>query len=125
MSGFFGSTFTSAKSDSRVATRVSVVTLYQCSPASSDRYNPSPRAELTVANILLGMLGAMVSPMRPRPSCSKVGRPVPNLAHVLPPSVERYNPLPGPENWPFSHGPWRDSQRAQKSVFGLDGSITT
>jgi hypothetical protein len=38
MSGFFGSTTTSAASDGRVASRVSPLVRTQLSPASSERY---------------------------------------------------------------------------------------
>jgi hypothetical protein len=37
MSGFFGWTFTSAKSEDRLVTRGSALTRYHVSPASSDR----------------------------------------------------------------------------------------
>src|SRR5262249_9011825 len=110
MSAFFGSTFTSAKSDSRDETRVSGVARYQFSPASSERWRPAFRFAPTVANMRDGMDGATVMPIRPRPSCSNVGKPLPPLCQVSPPSVDLNKPLPGPENCPFSHGPCRDSQ---------------
>src|SRR5450830_810985 len=106
MSGFFGSTLTSAKSDSRDATFVSVVARYQVSPASSERKSPSPFVEFTVANMRLGMLGATAMPIRPSPSCSNVGSPLASRFQVAPPSNDLYRPEPGPENAPFSHGPW-------------------
>src|ERR1035437_8616081 len=105
MFGLFGSSLTSAKSDSRVTTFVSGVARYQCSPASSERKSPSPFVEFTVANRRLGMLGATVMPMRPSPSCSKFGRPLARRFHVAPPSNDLYRPEPEPENAPFSHGP--------------------
>src|ERR1041384_2576681 len=112
MSGFFGSTFTSAKSLPRPHGRASSLTRRQLSPASSDLYKPPICGDPSQrALILFGSLGATQKPIRPRP-CSKVGSPLVSCRHVLPPSVDLKSPLFGPCHWPFSHGPCRPAHRS-------------
>ena len=75
-----------------------------------------------MAKSRFGRLGATVMPMRPTPSASNVGRPLPAGRHVSPPSVDLNTPLPGPLNSPFSHGPCRASHSTAYTVRALVGS---
>src|SRR5262245_38542932 len=97
MSGFFGSTRTSAKSEALPTTRLSELTSFQLSPASSERYRPSiPLFSASqIAYIRFGSLGATAMPMRPSPS-EREGNPFVNGRQFEPPSEETKRPLPGP-----------------------------
>jgi hypothetical protein len=125
ISGLWGWTLTSAKSEPRCVTRESSLVRYQLSPASSERYSPPFCRDSTVANMRLGMLGATVMPMRLRPCSSKVGNPSVKRRHVSPPSVDLNIPLPGPRNTPFSHGPSRASHITAYTVCASLGSKAT
>src|SRR6185295_809038 len=112
MSAFFGSALISAKSLPRPHGRASLLTLRQLSPASSDRYTPPNCGEAsTVAYMRFELLGATQNPIRPKP-CSNVGSPFVSLRQLLPPSVDLNNPLSGPCQAPFSHGPCLPAQRS-------------
>src|SRR5205814_1632867 len=70
----------------------------------------------------LEYVGAMPSPIRPKPS-AHVGSPLVSCRQVSPPSVDLYNPLPGPSYAPLVvHGGRRDAHMSAYRVCGLDGS---
>ena len=112
MSGFFGSTFTSAKSEPRPETRFSELTRFQLSPASSERKRPpAPPPASTTAYIRFPSLGATAMPILPRPS-SAAGSPFDRCRQFVPPSVDTKSPLPAAlYSLPYSQGPCRADQR--------------
>ena len=125
MFSFLGSAFTSAKSEPLPHNLPSEVNKYHDSPPSSLRYIPPFFSASTVAYILFELLGAMVKPIRPSPSCVVVGNPLIIFFQVFPPSMDLYKPLATPFHAPFSQGPCRADQMVAKTIFVLFGSIPT
>src|SRR5689334_4929971 len=83
---------------------------------------PTVRVFATVAYMRLGLLGATATSAWTTPSPSPPGRPLVSWRQVVPPSVDLNMPPPVPDQTPFSHGPWRSSQRQAYTVFGSLGS---
>src|ERR1019366_2987137 len=123
MSAFFGLTVIAASSSVLPAIRLSVLTTYQFSPASSERYRAAGLAATATYN-RFGSLGLTAIWMRPSP-CAVPGSPLVSCFHVTPPSVLLKSPLFVPLKAPFSHGPYWCDQSAAYTVFGSLGASTT
>src|SRR5438132_11284140 len=92
---------------------------------------PTARIEATDAYIRLPSLGATamsawtIPPGPSPPSVPAVGNPLVSGFHVLPPSIDLKMPPLVPLHAPFSHGPWRVSQRHAYTISGFFGSNST